>query len=247
MPVIGTANKDVIEAPPLGELKVQGDATGWIRPSKVEWLNASHGIATHTGIFRHNRQEAVEESTSDLDILSMALLLGTRAPDTFIVGDTLICDRRVAIMFTGWDDVFSGTSASGLLKQRTTGDLSPLVIRQVEDVVTEIKPKLRERLSRFEADRLGEECVSSETMSHVNELVKWLCSQSDTVSATVSSDGMLSIAAVFPGDVRLYVEIERNGDAEAAVTRERRYANDVSAITVADLTPEVILAAVASI
>ena len=226
---------------------VQDDATGRVRTSRVECLNASHGSASHTGITGHSRQEAVGESTAGFYILSTALMWGTRDSATFIVDDALICDRQRAITFNGWDDVFPGTSSSEVLKERITGDLSPLVIRQVEDVVTEIKPKLRERLSRFEADRLGEECVSSETMSHVNELVKWLCSQSDTVSATVSSDGMLSIAAVFPRDVRLYVEIERDGDVGAAVARERRYANDVSAITVADLTPEVILAAVASI
>ena len=67
------------------------------------------------------------------------------------------------------------------------------------------------------------------------------------MSATVSNDGMLSIATVFPNDVRLYVEIERDGSTGAAVTRERRYARDISGNTVADLTSEVILAAVGSI
>jgi hypothetical protein len=134
-----------------------------------------------------------------------------------------------------------------LLKEQTTGELSPLVLRQVQEIVTVIRPKLREQLSRFEADCPGDEKVSAETMLHVNKLVKWLCNRSNTVSATVSSDGMLSVAAVFPKDVRLYVEIERDGSVEAAVTRDRRYANDVSAIAVADLTPEEILAAVGSI
>ena len=84
-------------------------------------------------------------------------------------------------------------------------------------------------------------------MSDVNKLVAWLCSQSDTVSATVSSDGMLSIATVFPDGVRLYVEIERDGNVGAAVTRERRFAKDIAADTVTDLTPEVILATVSSV
>ena len=58
---------------------------------------------------------------------------------------------------------------------------------------------------------------------------------------------MLSIATVFPDDVRLYVEIERDGSVGAAVTRERRFASDIPADTIVDLTPEVIFAAVASI
>ena len=247
MPVLGVANKDIGELRLLGDVMVQDDATGRVLTSKVEWLNASHGNASHTGIFGHSRQEAVEESTSGFDILSMALLLGTRDPAIFVMGDILICDRQGAIMSSGWEDVFTGASTSELLKEQTTGDLSPLVVRQVQEIVTAIRPKLRERLSRFGTDLPGQVPVSPSTMSSVNELVAWLCSQSGTVDATVSSDGMLSVAAVFPKDVRLYVEIERDGSVEAAVTRDRRYANDVSTTTVADLTPEEILAAVGSI
>lgn len=122
-----------------------------------------------------------------------------------------------------------------------------MVRGQIEEIENRIGPKLQERLSRFGTDYPGQDPVSDSTMSSVNELVAWLCSQSGTVSATVSSDGMLSIATVFPDDVRLYVEVERNGDVGAAVTRERRYANDISAFAVTDLTPEVILGAVAGI
>ena len=125
--------------------------------------------------------------------------------------------------------------------------MSSLVRGQIEETENRVGPKLRERLSRFGADFSGQDPVSHSTISSVNGLVAWLCSQSDTVSATVSSDGMLSIATVFPRDVRLYVEIERDGSVGAAVTRERRYPSDISAVTAADLTPEVILAAVASI
>ena len=246
MPKIGVTNTDLTEGPSLGEL-VQDEVTGWTRPSKVEWLNASHGSLFHTGLFRHSWREAVEGSTSDFDILSLALLLGTRDPAIFVVGDILICDRQGAIMSSGWEDVFTGANTLELLKEQTTGELSPLVLRQVQEIVTEIGPKLREQLSRFEADCKGEENVSPETMLHVNKLVRWLCSRSNTVSATVSSDGMLSVAAVFAKDVRLYIEIERDGSVEAAVTRERRYADEIVAITASDLTPEVILAAVASI
>ena len=122
-----------------------------------------------------------------------------------------------------------------------------MVRGQIEEIADRVGPKLRKCLSRFGADFPGQDPVSDSTISGVKELIAWLCSQSDTVSATVSSDGMLSIAAVFPCDVRLYVEVERNGDVDAAVTRERRYASDISVHTVVDMTPEVILAAVGSI
>ena len=133
--------------------------------------------------------------------------------------------------------------------QQTTSDLSPLVLRQIEEIgIRRRDAKLLECLSRFEADCPDQEPVSPETMSDVNELVNWLLSQSDgNVSATVSRDGLLSVATVFPNEVRLYIEIERDGSIESAVTRERRYAIDIPGNIVADLTPEVILAAVASI
>ena len=118
---------------------------------------------------------------------------------------------------------------------------------QIEETENRIGPKLQKRLSRFGTDYPGQGPVSDSTMSSVNRLVAWLCSQSGTVSATVSSDGMLSIATVFPDDVRLYVEVERNGDVDAAVTKESRYASDISANTVVDLTPGEILAAIAGI
>ena len=186
------------------------------------------------------------EYTSGFHLPRM-LVVGIEYPVIFIVGDTLVHDGRMSLTLSGWDDMFLGTNASQSLNQRTTAELSPLVLSQVDEIVTGISAKLQERLSSFGSGYSGQDPASPSTMSDVNKLVAWLCSQSDTVSATVSSDGMLSIASVFPRDVRLYIEIERNGDVGAAVTRERRYAIDISAVTVADLTPEVILAAVAGI
>ena len=245
MPIVGATNIGVIEAPSRSELVVQGTATG-VCPVKVEWLNVSHGGASRTGLFRYSREEAVGEYTSGFHLPRM-LVVGIEDPVIFIVGDTLVHDGRVGLTLSGWDDMFLGTNASQSLKQRTTAELSPLVLSQVDEIVTGISAKLQERLSSFGSGYSGQDPASPSTMSDVNKLVAWLCSQSDTVSATVSSDGMLSIASVFPRDVRLYIEIERNGDVGAAVTRERRYAIDIPAVTVADLTPEVILAAVAGI
>jgi hypothetical protein len=107
--------------------------------------------------------------------------------------------------------------------------------------------KLKERVAQFGIGHVGKEPVSPSIECTVNDLVDCLCLHSDTVSATVSNDGALSIAAVFPNEIRLYLEIETDGSTEAAVTRERRYARDISIDTVEDLTPEVILAAIGSI
>ena len=144
-------------------------------------------------------------------------------------------------------DMGSGLKVSELPNQGTTVELPPLVLKQIEQIATGISSKLRGRLSEFWSDSQGQAWVHSSTKDAVNQLVTWLSSQSDTVTATVSNDGILSIATVFENKVRLYVEIERNGSTEAAVTRARRYAFDLSGNTLADLTPEVILAAVEGI
>ena len=219
MPIIGVVNKDSIEMPPLGELVVQGDATGLVCPVKVGALGQSRRHVSSTGVFlSYSHQDA-----------AVAFALGFGTP------------------IMGIEKQIVGIPASEVLEQQTTADLSPLVLGQIEEIVPGINSKLRERLSRYWSDHPGQDLVSPYTMTSVNRLVAWLNNQSGTVSATVSSDGMLSIATVFPDDVRLYVEIERDGSVGAAVTRERRFASDISADSVADLTPEVILAAVASI
>ncbi len=148
-----------------------------------------------------------------------------------------------------WRRIFIGSESvlPGSPTQGTGSGLSPLFRSQVEQIVIGVPSKLRERLSKFESNREDLEPVASSTKAAVNDLVTWLCSQSDSVSVTVSSDGMLSIAAGFENDVRLYIEVERNGSIEAAVTRERRFARDICGNTVPDLTSGVLLGAISSI
>ena len=135
----------------------------------------------------------------------------------------------------------------GSVEPTSSTPMSSLVRSQIEQIVTGVNVKLQQRISQFGNNCPGQEPVSTSTMNHVNNLVTWLCKQSNTVSATVANDGMLSIATVFQDDVRLYVEIERDGSAGAAVTRDRQYARDILADAVDDLTSEVILAAVGSL
>lgn len=167
------------------------------------------------------------------------------APSTGLVGLSL--DGGVIVVTGGYGPLPSGASLPESPGQQTTADLSPLLLSQLEEIATGISPKLENRLSLFAMDRVGQGRVSASTMSEVRALVSWLCRQSNTVSAGVSSNGMLTIAAGFPNHIRLYVEIERSGSAGAAVTRERRYAKDVAGDTITDIVPEVILAAIRDI
>ncbi len=113
--------------------------------------------------------------------------------------------------------------------------------------MTAISPRLAQRLDQFQNGYPDREQVSESTRAAIHELVCWLHNQSETISATVSDDGLLTLAAVFPQDVRVYIEVERDGSTEAAVTRKRRYARDIAAGSISDVTPEVVLAAVSSI
>ena len=115
-----------------------------------------------------------------------------------------------------------------------------------KDLGTGVSEKLQERLARYASVRPGEEAVSPQTLDDVTNLIAWLCQQSDKVSATVSGDGLLSVATVFPADVRIYVEIQRNGGAGATVSRSRKHAKDLPVTTVRELTPELMLDAVGS-
>ena len=139
------------------------------------------------------------------------------------------------------------SATNELAAQPTLASAPPLGLRPLGWPIAVVSPKLADRLAQFEKDIPGQGSVSDSTRSAVAEVVARLLVVSETVSATVSNDGMLSIAAVFPRAVRLYVEVERDGRTGAAVTREKRYAQDIPASTVADLTAEVILAAVGSI
>ncbi len=109
-----------------------------------------------------------------------------------------------------------------------------------------LSEKFQERLARYASARPGEEAISPQTLDDVKNLVAWLCQQSDKVSATVAGDGLLSVSTVFDEDVRLYVEVERNGSAGATVSRSREHAEDLPVTTIRELTPELVLGAVGS-
>ena len=110
-----------------------------------------------------------------------------------------------------------------------------------------INSTLMHRIRQFEEEKSGLHEVSHSTKVAVRDFARWLSTECETVSANVSDGEVLSIASVFPGDLRLYVEIERNASAGAAVTKQRRIAVDVCVSNVFDLTPEAILAAVGSV
>ena len=241
MPTITAAKSDRTEVKLLGGLVAQGASTGRGDPVTLELLlDYAHGNSPSIWFSKFSMHEGMDVSALGSTILR-AELEDSEYHTVPPAGDVFSYARQAVSMPDDYDFLFLGTDTS---EQQTTADISLLVRREVKEVATSISSKLRERLSRFKAGFPGQEPVSPETRASVNELVAWFCTKSDTVSATVASDGVLSVATVFPKDIRLYVEIDRDGNIEAAVTRERRYASDISGNTVADLTPEVILAAV---
>ena len=236
MPSVKTRNRDEYTETTVSEaLAALSQTSGW--EVHVDSIESLEGGLTATGLFRPSPHEPCRIALSD-----WAMPLVT----------TISSDRLIAAINKGAQTVaepfdYGYMGPIVIAGRQTTIGLSPVVRSQVQQIVTGFDSKIRERLSHFWNESPGKEQVSASTKSAVQELVAWLCNQSETVSATVSNDGMLSVAAVFPGDVRLYVEIERDGSTLAAVTRERRYARDISGDTIADFTSEVILAAVRSV
>jgi hypothetical protein len=245
MPTLASVKSDQTEATFMGVV-VQGASTGQVRLVTQELPNYTYGKLPSMGLLRLKLEEDFVISGMDA-----ATLIGSQ----WDMGTYSIFPKRAVFFWAGqaegmpenYELTFPGIYPLEWSDHQTIADPILLDHGEVKGVASSISVKLRERIFQFETGRPGQESICPETRSSVNELVAWLCTKSDIVSATVSSDAMLSVATVFPKDVRLYVEIARDGRIEAAVTRERRYASDISGNTVADLTPEVILAAVKAI
>ena len=77
--------------------------------------------------------------------------------------------------------------------------------------------------------------VAASTLADLDTLLNRLHEISEAVSAVTSNDGVLSITAVLREDQRLYLEIQRDGTLEAAVSRSRTHAEDLSVNTISDL------------
>ena len=242
MPTMRTNNPEYIEERFPVTLGVHGTTTGgYGLLVNEDWPNPFPA----TGFFEYNLQEALHSVQ-----LGFGMLENSRAEIKGGGISIVVSLKNLGQLLTGSSDhdyLPPMTGTPELPEQRLAVELSPLVRKQVEHILTGSPSKLQERIYQFGNEYPGLEQVVESTKSALTNFVAWLSSQSDTVSATLSNDGMISIAAVFPNEVRLYVEIERSGSTGAAVTRERRYARDVPVHTVADLTPEVILAAVESI
>ena len=77
--------------------------------------------------------------------------------------------------------------------------------------------------------------VAASTLADLDTLLHRLVEISEAVSAVTSNGGVLSIAAVLTEDHRLYIELERHGTLEAAVSRSRTHAEDLKATTIPQL------------
>ena len=134
-----------------------------------------------------------------------------------------------------------GTSHSVRLRtHESTEQLSSLLRRQVEQAAGGIDERLQEHLSRYANSGSGGEPVAEITVAEVKDLVAWLCEQSPSVSATVADDGLMSLFAKLEGDVRLYVEVDRYGNAEAAISRSPTDVKGIDITTIGELTPELV-------
>ena len=242
MPTLASVKSDPIESTLMGVI-AQGMSTGQVDLVTQELPRCIYGNLPSVGLSMFMFEEDI-----DLTRLETTTLIASEAD----MGTRSAWHKGALFFFVGhaegtpenYEVLFPGMYTLESSDRQTTAALNLLDQGRVKDFASIISAKLRERISQFEAGCRGQESIGQETRSAVNKLVAWLCTKSDIVSATVSSDATLSVATVFPQDVRLYVEIERDGRIEAAVTRERRYASDILGNTVADLTPEVILAAV---
>ena len=140
-----------------------------------------------------------------------------------------------------------GTSHSVRLRtHESTEQLSSLLRRQVEQAAGGIDERLQEHLSRYANSGSGGEPVAEITVAEVKDLVAWLCEQSPSVSATVADDGLMSLFAKLEGDVRLYVEVDRYGNAEAAISRSPTDVKGIDITTIGELTPELVFGIVGS-
>ena len=109
-----------------------------------------------------------------------------------------------------------------------------------------LNAELRKRLTQFERICSDRGTIPRALMVTVHDLAERLYKRADTISAVVSGEGLLSITAVFKHDIRLYVEVERDGSAGAVISRSRTHADDLHVTAVSELTEELVLAAIGS-
>ena len=91
---------------------------------------------------------------------------------------------------------------------------------------------LRHQISCFARSNPNANPVSPSTLTDLETLLQRLSEISESVSAVVSDDGVLSIAAVIGPNQRLYIELQRNSTLEAAISRSRTHAQDLDATTI---------------
>ena len=245
MATVTAKRRDLIEDGAPGIPLVYAGATGGGILVGEEGFEAFCRNLFPTGAARRSLQQALGDTPLDIE-------MATKSPgDVNRLGITLFVSLKdVTQVQTEPFEYSQSGSKIKILKGTDVEDTigsSPLIQRQVELVLAGLGAKLQARLSQYWNDCPGQARVTASTKDAVSELVAWLSGQAEAVSATVSDDGTLSIASIFPNDVRFYVEIDRDGSTEAAVTRQRRYALDIAGNTVADFSPEVILAAVENV
>ena len=232
-----------------GNLTMGGNATGSNYALGEVGISALYGHPYLTRVVDPGFQEMLDEARllHELAIeIPVEMLEGT-GKSVFTTYWNEVTPDSTKLIWSYSHDLDSGMRTPEPSGQRVTvAAPSHAIGTQLDETATRISPKLQERLSQFESGRPSQETIREPVMAEVTSFIVRLCAESDAVSATFASDGTLSVAVDFPGETRLYAEIERDGSAEAVVIKERRYASDILEDAVAALTSEVILAAVNS-
>ena len=248
MATINAKCRDFVEGESLTEPIYYATATGGRILISEEGFEAFCRNFMPTGFSRRNLQEALETIGSGALGLDMAINWPNDVGKLGIILDVSL--NNVTQVGTEPFEYCEMGPKMNICRgegEEKVVEVSPLLRRQVELVMAGTSSKLQARLAQYWEDTPDQINVTSSTKDAVSELVAWLSDHAQAVFATVSDDGTLSIVSIFPNEVRFYVEIERNGSVEGAVTRQRRYALDVTGKTVDDFSPEVIVAAVESV
>lgn len=230
----------------LRDLNREENATGISAASGDVGTSVLLGRTLFAGVLTPSSHETLGGAELGIDLPTGALVLAGRGV-IFIVLDTPTPDSEEVIRSFSHGYMGYDVGDPEPPDQPVEAPLSPVIRTQLDEIVLSISPRLQERLNLFRTGRPGQNAMLETTMSEVEDLAGWLCSESDLVSSTVSDDGMLTIAVDFPDDVRLYIEVERDGSAEAAVIKGKLDVSEIPGHTVAALTSEVILAAVANV
>lgn len=104
----------------------------------------------------------------------------------------------------------------------------------------------RQSIDKFAYLDPSREPISVSILKSVTDLVVWLHQRGAHVYSTTTEEGILALEVTFDSGVRLFVEVDHDGGAEAATIGDSTGIIGLDVATVGDLTPELLLDAIRS-